>query len=64
LGQVAVGKPMGVVLTDKIPPPEKLTGHAGWGWFLVGPQADSPARDEALRKLYGDPHIASLTPAQ
>jgi mannan endo-1,4-beta-mannosidase len=64
LGQVAVGKPMGVVLSDKLPPPEALTGQADWAWFLAWPQADSPERDEALRKLYSDPHIVSLPPAQ
>jgi hypothetical protein len=64
LGQVAVGKPMGVVLSDKLPPPEALTGQADWAWFLAWPQADSPERDEALRKLYSDPHIVSVAPAQ
>jgi len=64
LRQVAGGKPMGVVLSDELPPPELLTGHAGWAWFLVGPQPDSPARDDALRKLYADPHIVSLAPVQ
>jgi len=64
LGQVAVGKPMGVVLTDKLPSPEALTGHTGWAWFMAWPQADSPTRDEELRKLYADPRIASLPPAQ
>jgi len=64
LAQVAVGKPMGVSLSDKLPSPEALTGQAGWAWFLVWPQWDSPERAEALRKLYSDPHIVSVAPAQ
>jgi mannan endo-1,4-beta-mannosidase len=64
LGQVAVGKPMGVELSDELPPPEVLTGHAGWVWFLAGPQADSPTHDEALRRLYNDPRVTSLPAPQ
>ncbi len=64
LGQLAVGKPIGVELTGELPPPQALTGRSGWAWFLADPQPDSPERAEALRKLYADAHIVSLAPAQ
>jgi mannan endo-1,4-beta-mannosidase len=68
LEQTAVGKPIGVELTGDLPQPAALTGQAGWAWFMAAPPppapADSTARAESLRKLYGDPRIASLAPAQ
>jgi mannan endo-1,4-beta-mannosidase len=67
-GQLAAGKPVGVELATGIAQPEALTEHPGWAWFLAAPpdssQADSAARPEALRKLYGDPQIVSLPAAQ
>jgi mannan endo-1,4-beta-mannosidase len=68
LKQTTVGKPIGVELTGELPAPAALTERAGWAWFLAAspPPAPelSPARDEALRKLYGDPHIVSFAAAQ
>jgi mannan endo-1,4-beta-mannosidase len=68
LQETAVGKPIGVELTGNLPPPAALTEQAGWGWFLAAPPpsapADSTAHAESLRKLYADPKIVSLTPAQ
>jgi mannan endo-1,4-beta-mannosidase len=66
LEQTAAGKPFGVELSGEIPPPEALADHSGFAWFLAAPPtpADSTVRAEALRKLYADPHIASLAPAQ
>jgi len=61
LGQFAVGKPIGVRFAAP-PAPEAIAGRATWAWFLVAPasQAEAAGRDEALRKLYADPHILSL----
>ena len=64
LAQTAVGKVIGVELSGDFPPPEPLTKHSGWAWFLATPPdsapADSTVRTEALRKLYADPHIVSV----
>jgi len=66
LSQFAVGKPVGVELDGALPPPDALADHSPLAWFMAAPGAsapvDSAARDEALRKLYADPRIASLTP--
>jgi len=64
LEQISAGKPLGVELTGEPPSPESFTDRAGWAWFLTTPAASSDAHAEALRKLYGDPHIVSLAPAQ
>jgi mannan endo-1,4-beta-mannosidase len=64
LEQAAGGKVIGVELTGDLPSPDALTGRNGWAWFLAGVQPASAARDEALRKLYGDSRIVSLTPKQ
>ncbi len=64
LEQAAGGKVIGVDLTGDLPSPDAFAGHNGWAWFLAGVQPASIARDEALRKLYDDPHIVSLAPAQ
>jgi mannan endo-1,4-beta-mannosidase len=68
LAQFAVGKVIGVELTGDLPPPDFFTEYPGWAWFLAAPPvsapADSVARPEALRNLYGDPHIASLPAVQ
>jgi len=64
LAEFAVGKPIGVRFTGDPPAPEAVVVHSHWAWFLVNPPAASAlkdgARDEALRKLYADPHVASL----
>jgi hypothetical protein len=63
LAEFGVGKPIGVEFTGNPPAPEAVTGHASWSWFLLDPRPAAtadPASDEALRKLYADPHIASL----
>lgn len=68
LEPVAVGKVVGVELTGQLPPPQAFAERSGWAWFLAAPpnpaQADPTARNEALRLLYGDPHIASLAAAR
>jgi beta-mannanase len=64
ISQGTVGKPAGVELTGSLPPPEALTNHAVFAWFLATPQADPAARADAWRKLLGDPHVAALAPAQ
>ncbi len=68
LEQTEVGKPIGVELTGELPSPAALTEHAGWAWFLAAPPPPAPAlpaaRIEALRVLYGDPHIVSFAAAQ
>jgi mannan endo-1,4-beta-mannosidase len=64
LAQGAVGKPVGVELTGSLPPPEVVTNHAAFAWFLATPPADPASRAEAWRQLAGDPHIAALAPAQ
>ncbi|HEY1159335.1 MAG TPA: glycosyl hydrolase [Terracidiphilus sp.] len=67
LAQFALGKPIGVQFTGNPPDPEAVAGHASWAWFLVAPLASATpdtARDDALRKLYADPHVASLPAAQ
>jgi mannan endo-1,4-beta-mannosidase len=59
LAQFALGKPIGVRFTGNPPAPDAVTGHASWAWFLL----DAPGAadtDEALRKLYADPHVVSL----
>jgi mannan endo-1,4-beta-mannosidase len=65
LAQTAVGKVIGVELSGDFPQPETLTEKSGWAWFLATPPdsapADSTVRTEALRKLYVDPHIVSIT---
>jgi len=64
LEEAAVGKVIGVELDGDVPPPESLTEHSRWSWFLIAPptsaQADSTVRTEALRRLYDDVHIVSL----
>jgi mannan endo-1,4-beta-mannosidase len=64
LNEAAVGKVIGVELNGDIPPPELLTQHSVWAWFLVVPPPSAPSdptvRSEALRTLYGDPQIVSL----
>jgi mannan endo-1,4-beta-mannosidase len=67
LAEFALGKPIGVEFTGNPPAPEAVTGHASWSWFLVDPPASAapdPAHDDALRKLYADPKVASLPAAQ
>jgi mannan endo-1,4-beta-mannosidase len=68
LAQFAAGKVIGVELTGDLPSPEFFAQNPGWAWFMAAPtgsaQADSAARTEALRNLYGDPHIASLPAAK
>ncbi len=64
VAQGAVGKPVGVELSGTLPPPEVLTNHAAFAWFLATPQTDPAARADAWRKLVGDPHVAALAPAQ
>jgi mannan endo-1,4-beta-mannosidase len=64
LAQGAVGKPAGIELTGNLPPPEVLMNHAAFAWFLATPPADPATRAEAWSKLLGDPHVASLAPAQ
>jgi hypothetical protein len=64
LEQTAIGKPFGVELKGDLPMPEAFSKQSGWAWFLATPPADPATRAEALRKLYSDPHIVSLAPAQ
>jgi len=68
LAQFAAGKAVGVELTGDVPPPGTLTENSAWAWFLSAPTASAPAdsnaRTEALRKLYGDPGIVSLAVSQ
>ena len=64
VAQGAVGKPVGVELSGTLPSPEVLTNHAAFAWFLATPQADPAARASAWGKLMGDPHVATLAPAQ
>jgi len=58
--QLVSGKPVGVELVGELPAPEVLTRNGIWAWFMTAPGADSPARSEALRKLFADPRVASL----
>ena len=63
LAAFALGKPIGARLIGNPPAPETVTGHSSWAWFLVDAPATAAAdsaRDEALRKLYADPHVVSL----
>jgi mannan endo-1,4-beta-mannosidase len=62
--QLASGKPVGVELIGELPSPEALTRNGVWAWFLTSPAPDSPARSEALQKLYAAPGIASLPSVQ
>jgi len=62
--QTAIGKPLGIVLAGDLPSPEAFAERSGWGWFLATPPANPDTRTEALRKLYSDPHIVSVAPAQ
>jgi mannan endo-1,4-beta-mannosidase len=62
--QTAVGKPLGVELKGELPSPETFAELSGWAWFLATPPAGLATRTEALRKLYSDPHIVSVAPAQ
>jgi mannan endo-1,4-beta-mannosidase len=62
LAQIAVGKVIGVALMGDPPPPDALTNHSSWAWFMGGVQPVSATRDAALRRLYDDPRIVSLTP--
>jgi hypothetical protein len=64
LEQAAGGKAIGVELTGDLPSPEAFAGRNGWAWFMAGAQPATAARDEALRKLYGDAHILSLAPKE
>jgi mannan endo-1,4-beta-mannosidase len=68
VAQSAVGKVVGVELTGEVPQPETVSERSGFAWFLQAPPpaapADSTVRADALRKLYGDPHIVSLAEAQ
>ena len=60
----AVGKPLGVELKGDLPSPEAFAEQSGWAWFLASSPADPALRAEALRKLYSDPRIVSVAPAQ
>jgi mannan endo-1,4-beta-mannosidase len=62
--EVAAGKVVGVELAGTLSSPDVFTDRSGWAWFLATPTADPTATREALRKLYSDPHIASLAPVQ
>jgi mannan endo-1,4-beta-mannosidase len=68
LERIAVGKPIGIEFAGDIPVPAALTEHSGWAWFLAVALPSVPVstipRAESLRKLYGDPHIVSLSVAQ
>jgi hypothetical protein len=68
VAQFALDKPIGVELSGDLPAPAALTQNSGFAWFLAAPPvsaaSDSTARAEALRTLYGDPHIVSIAPAQ
>jgi mannan endo-1,4-beta-mannosidase len=75
LAQIATGKPTGVEFRE-VPPPELLLSRGSWSWFILDqengtgngsgpgtPQAlTAPARADALKKLYADPHVVSLAP--
>jgi len=66
--QTVAGKVIGVELAGDLPAPDAFAEHSRWAWFIAAPPpaaaTDPTARNEALRKLYADPHIASLTPAE
>jgi mannan endo-1,4-beta-mannosidase len=64
LAGIAPGKVLGVELNGEIPAPEALTQRAVWAWFVAAPAAVSGTRGEGLRKLYDDPRVVSLAPAQ
>ena len=64
LAQAAVGKVIGVELKGNLPAPEVFAGPSEWAWFLAAPQAIPAPGSDALRKLYADPHVVSLAPAQ
>jgi hypothetical protein len=68
VAQLALEKPIGVELSGDLPAPAALIQTSGFAWFLAVPpvsaSADSTVRTDALRTLYGDPHIVSLAPAQ
>jgi len=67
LSQIALDKPIGVELSGDLPAPAALTQNSGFAWFLAAPPAataDSATRADALRTLYGDPHILSLPAPQ
>lgn len=62
LTSIGVDKPVGVELAGDVPAPDALTGRSSWSWFVLDAAPASPARTDALRKLYADPHIASAQP--
>jgi mannan endo-1,4-beta-mannosidase len=66
LAQFALGKPIGARFLGAPPAADSVAGNASWSWFVLDPPAGAAdaARDDALRKLYADPRIASLPPAQ
>jgi mannan endo-1,4-beta-mannosidase len=64
LEQSAGGKVIGVELKGDLPSPDAFASSSGWAWFVAGAQPSSATRDAALRKLYDDPHIVSISPKQ
>ena len=59
--QVAVGKPVGIVIDGDVPASDTLTGRASWGWFTLSAGAVSADRAPALRALYDSPKVVSLS---
>jgi mannan endo-1,4-beta-mannosidase len=65
IDHAVVGKVIGVELDGNPPAPDALAEHSRWAWFIAAAATSlTPARSEALRKLYADPRIVSLAPAQ
>lgn len=56
---LGVGKPAGVEINGNLPAPDVLSQQE-WSWFLAAAQpTPSAAGDDALRRLYADPHVIS-----
>ena len=57
LASMAVGKPIGVELSD-VPKPD--IAQQKWSWFLLAPDpSPSPEKNQALRALYSDSRVAA-----
>lgn len=57
LGELGAGKVTGLAIEGRAPGPGFFRDETGWAWFELAPAHAADA--EALRSLYGDPHVAS-----
>jgi mannan endo-1,4-beta-mannosidase len=61
LARFGIGKPVGFDIAGKAPAAAMFDRPSKWSWFLASPDvAADVSQADALKKLYGSAHVASL----